>query len=61
MTTYDIKRLALVQAVMAELEGMKIKNAERLQDDMSPAYPEDHFYDKAYELRDIAAKHDEQL
>ena len=61
MTTYDIKRLALVQAVMAELEGMKLKNAERLQSDMSPAYQEDYFYDKACELRDIAAKHDEQL
>lgn len=42
MTTYDIKRLALVQAVIAELEGMKIKNVERLQSDMSPVYPEDH-------------------
>ena len=61
MITYDIKRLALVQAVIAEIDGMNIKNAERAMGDMSPAYPEEHFFGKAEELRELAAKHDEQL
>ena len=61
MTDYTVKRLALILAVQAEIEGMKALNAERLQDGYAPGYDDKAFYNKAEELRILAAKHDEQL
>lgn len=61
MTNYDIKRLALVLAVQAEIEGMKAENLQRDQQEMSPAYPNEMFQDMAEQLRNLAAMHDEQL
>ena len=61
MTDYTVKRLALILAVQAEIEGMKALNAERLQNGYTPGYNDDAFYDKAEELRTLATKHDEQL
>ncbi len=57
MTEYDIKRLALVLAVQAEIEGMKSHN----QGDYFEKYSENDFINKANELIDLANKHDHQL
>jgi hypothetical protein len=57
---YNVKRLALVLAVQAEIEAMKAENIVREQNNQSPAYIE-QFYDKAQELRDLAYANDEQL
>ena len=43
-------------AAYAEIEAMKIKNIERLSNDQSPAYGEQHFWEKAEEIRGIAAR-----
>ncbi|MEI8087841.1 MAG: hypothetical protein WCG93_16640 [Paludibacter sp.] len=61
MTNYDVKRLALVLAVQADIEGMKVENLQREQQGMSPAYPNELFQDMAEQLRNLAALHDEQL
>ena len=61
MTDYTVKRLALVLAVQAEIEGMKSENASREQMINSMAYSDADFRDKAEELRTIAYKCDEQL
>lgn len=60
MDSYDVKRLALVLAVQAEIEGMKAENIIRKQNNESPAYIE-QFSDKASELRNLAFCHNEQL
>lgn len=61
MNHFDVKRLALVLAVQAEIEGMKIENEVRLFDNMAPAYGEEQFSNKAMELMNIAHCPDEQL
>ena len=61
MTDCTVKRLALILAVQAEIEGMKALNTERLQNGYTPGYDDGAFCDKAEELRILAAKHDEQL
>ena len=61
MTSVDIKRLALVFSVQAEIDGMKSFNAERLSAGMAPGYDQSHFDEKAEELRLLAAKHDDQI
>jgi hypothetical protein len=61
MNTFDVKRLALVLSVQAEVEAMKTENSLRMSMDYSPAYTEDHFFRKANELNDLANKHDHQL
>lgn len=44
MDDYTVKRLALVLAIQAEIEGMKICNIERLSNKYSIAYDEHAFY-----------------
>lgn len=61
MTVYDIKRLALILAIQAEIEAMKIFNTQRAFDGWPPGYPESEFQAKADELRELASKHDDQL
>jgi hypothetical protein len=61
MKTQDIKRYALVLAIHAEISGMKIKNRERADNDMAPAYTEEMFSQAADELRVLASKHDDEL
>lgn len=61
MTEYDVKRLALVLAIQAEIEGMKSANAKREQRGESIEWDESSFQGKAIELRDLAYKHDHQL
>jgi hypothetical protein len=61
MKHYDIKRLALVLAVQAEIEGMKSCNADRERGDHSMAYGDTAFFEKAEELKVLAILHDDQL
>lgn len=61
MTTYDVKRLALVLAIQAEIEGVKAFNLIRESNGMAIGYDQAQFDDMANQLRDLANKHDEQL
>ena len=61
MNEYDVKRLALVFAIQAEIEGMKAENTQRSILDHSMAYTDQDFCDKAEELRILASKHNEQI
>lgn len=58
---YAAKRLALILAVQAEIEGMKAENMQRQILGHSMAYSENDFADKAMDLRNIAYALDEQL
>jgi hypothetical protein len=58
---YNVRRLALVLAIQAEIEGMKADNALRIQNNESPAYNGSQFNDKAEELRSMAYAHNEQI
>lgn len=57
MNEYDVRRLALVLAVQAEIEAMKAHNAT----DNFQKYSENEFWDRAEQLRNLAASHNEQL
>ena len=59
MNNYSIKRLALVLALQAEIEGMKLANSQ--QDYGHEPYTNKDFQNKAEQLRELAYKHDEQL
>jgi hypothetical protein len=61
MNEYDVKRLAEVLAIQAEIEGMKFDNLQRERDGYTHAYTDADFNVKAEELRMVAAKHNEQL
>lgn len=57
----DVKRLALVLAVQAEIEGMKAENSQRKALSQPMAYNEYDFQCKAEELRNLAYKHEDTL
>ena len=61
MNNFDVKRLALILAVQAEIEGMKAENMQCEVCGNSMAYNDRNFQDKADELRNLAYIHDEQL
>ena len=61
MNKYDIKRLALVLAIQAEIEGMKAENAYTRNTGDYVAYTEKPFLEKADELRNIAYANDDQF
>lgn len=61
MNEYDVKRLALVLAVQAEIEGMKAYNMQKIAEGGTPAYHEIHFNQMAEQLRNLAYAHNEQL
>jgi hypothetical protein len=61
MDSYDVKRLALILAVQAEIEGMKADNENRKQNNHSMAYTDSDFAEKATELRNLAYIHNDQL
>ena len=61
MKPYDIKRLALILSIQAEIEGMKAENTQRNQMNYSLAYTDEDFQSKAAELRTLAYSNDEQL
>jgi len=53
MNEFDIKRLALIYAIQAEIEGMKIRNEIENQISGGFHYYEYDFSEKARELREI--------
>jgi hypothetical protein len=61
MTSYDVKRLALVFALQAEIEGMKSENVRWVHAGDVPTYSIVDFVEKAEELRILASKHDHEL
>ncbi len=58
---YNVRRLALILAVQAEIDGMKAENMQRECENNSMAYTEKDFSDKAMELRNLAYAANEQL
>jgi hypothetical protein len=61
MDQYDVKRLALVLAIQAEIEGMKAFNQQRAVLNESPGYNQSEFNDMAQQLRNLAYLHNDQL
>ncbi|MCP4392849.1 MAG: hypothetical protein GY804_01045 [Alphaproteobacteria bacterium] len=61
MTDSSVKRLGLILAVKAELEGMKIENTRCKLNDLPPAYDVNCFFQLAEELRRLVNMHDQQL
>lgn len=61
MNEYDVKRLALILSVQAEIEGMKAQNAIQAIRNEYPTYNEGDFQAKAGRLENIAYAHDQQL
>lgn len=61
MDHFTVKRLALILAIQAEIEGMKWENEKMKQSGDAMAYEEWCFYEKAEELRILANAHDSQL
>ena len=61
MDNYDVRRLALVLAVQAEIEGMKAENKQRELLNHDLTYTEKDFKDKAMNLQNLAYSHNEQL
>ena len=61
MDHYDVKRLALVLALQAEIEGMKADNSYRERRGESQAYDGEDFSTKSDELETLAHAHNEQL
>jgi hypothetical protein len=60
MNHYTVKRLALVLAVQAEIDAMKIEIAVQHMEGHKTTEG-GFFVDKADELRNLAHAHDEQL
>jgi hypothetical protein len=61
MNQYDVKRLALVLAIQAEVEGMKAENKFREINGHDLTYLSGDFELKANELRYLAYVHDDEL
>jgi hypothetical protein len=61
MNEYDVKRLALVLAIQAEIEGMKAVNQQRAVFNSEPGYGIADFEHMADKLRTIAHLHNDQL
>lgn len=47
---------AQIEAIKAEIEGMKIMNQERSNNNFAAAYDQSHFDEKAEELRQLGAE-----
>lgn len=61
MTHHDIRRLAFVFSIQAEIEGMKAENMQREQFNKSHTYTDKDFKVKAQFLRGLATSPDRQL
>ncbi len=61
MTDVDVRRLGLILAIQAEVEGMKARNDQRKHCRSVMAYSMEEFQEKAEELRNIVYCHEEQL
>ncbi len=61
MESIDVKRLGLILAIQAEIEGMKADNLMRKLNNDSLAYSERDFAQKADEIRDVVYEHPNNL
>lgn len=61
MESDDVKRLGLILAVQAEIEGMKAENETSRLNILPPTFCQAYFQEKAEELRNLAYCHNEQL
>ena len=61
MESNDVKRLAWIYSVQAEVEGMKAENTKREADGKSLAYVYEDFYSKKCELENLVHAHEMQL
>lgn len=62
MNEYDVKRLAAVLALQAEIEGMKIHNKIKTSEgNYITIYGQSDFDQMAFQLRELSSKHNEQL
>ncbi len=61
MTKADIKRLGLILAIQAEIEGMKAYNTAAKRITHYVPFDLDQFEEKAEESQEIVYKHDDQL
>ena len=61
MNSYDVKRLALVYALIARLESMKIANIVRANSNEAPDYGEQDFTQIQGNFEDLANGLDELL
>lgn len=61
MDHYDVKRLGLILAIQAEIEGMKAENKQRELLGHNLTYHEGHFQEMAKKLENISHAHNEQL
>lgn len=58
---YNVKRLAMVLSIQAEIEGMKAENMLREINNTPPAYIFKDFQFLSSKLNDLAYTHNEQL
>ena len=58
---YNVKRLGLILAKQAEIEGMKAANQKAKFVNSGCTYDYDDFQIKAWELEQLAHAHNEQL
>lgn len=61
MNEYDVRRLAAVLAIQAEIEGMKVLNIVKQSKGKPLEYTEYHFNKASLRLSDLAHCHNEQL
>ena len=61
MTDAGIKRLILVSALEAEMQGMIAENKNREVQGLAMAYDCDAFYDISARMEEIAHKHDDEI
>lgn len=61
MDHYTVKRLALILAVQARIEGMKAENMKREIQGESMAYGDKDFGIAEMDLQNLAHAHDEDL
>lgn len=62
MESMEHVRLALILAVQADIEAMKLRNEQvGIENVEVSGYPPEHFFQKAEELRNLAHTHINQL
>ena len=61
MTDAGVKRLILVSALEAEMQGMIADNKQREQEGLSMAYTGEDFANIAKQMEEIAHKHDDEI
>lgn len=61
MNGYDVKRLALILALQAEIEAMKAENAKMEHENNDVIYDGSDFSEMADKLRNLAYCRNEQL